>query len=118
METDQDDFKVPEDFSIFSKKYFELEDPGARDFLELCKFAIESSKVNWEYRDGLAYHVTGAWIRNKAVENDKALYDIGARFGQLETPMQHSIFKSEEDVKAEWASLERQVNEEITKLNA
>lgn len=79
-----DQFQVPEVFKHFSDTLFKKETITEREFIDFCFQAILYVESNWEMREGICYHVAGAWIHYKKISEDDLLDRIGQEFAELE----------------------------------
>lgn len=112
----QEDFSVPTEFKKRSKVLFSKESITEREFLDFCLLATQLIDTNWDKRQGMAYHIVGAWLKYKNIEQDDLLDQIGAEFGTLELPDYHAA-GSEEEVRQEWKEVIELVKEADEKFS-
>jgi len=78
--------------------------------VDFCLLAVNLVDTNWDKRQGLAYRITGAWVKYRNIEEDDLLDQIGAQFGTLELPDAHAA-GSEEEVRQKWEDVKALVTE-------
>jgi hypothetical protein len=106
----KEDFSVPPEFEKYSEALFNKDEITPREFVHFCQLAIDLINSNWDKRQGMAYHVAGAWLKYKNIEKDDLLDQIGAEFGNLELPDAHAA-GSEEQVRQIWEEVKKLVAE-------
>lgn len=106
----KEDFSVPPEFEERSKVLFAKESISEREFVNLCLLATELIDTDWDKRQGIAYHIAGAWLKYKNLEQYDLLDQIGGEFGTLELPDHHAA-GSEEEVRKKWSEVKELVKE-------
>lgn len=106
----QEDFSVPKEFEEYSKALFTKETISQREFVDFCLLATSLIDNNWNKRQGLAYHIAGAWLNYKSISEDDLLDQIGGEFGTLELPDHHAA-GSEDEVRQKWNKVKVLVKE-------
>jgi hypothetical protein len=106
----KEDFSVPEEFEKFSDALFKKSSISKRDFVDFCLLAIKLIDTNWNKRQGMAYHIAGAWLSYKNIDDNDLLDQIGAEFGTLELPDHHAA-GSEEETHKKWQQVKELVLE-------
>jgi hypothetical protein len=106
----KEDFSVPSEFEEYSKALFVKESISKREFVDLCLLATKLIDTHWDKRQGMAYHIAGAWLKYKNLEQDDLLDQIGGEFGTLELPDYHAA-GSEEEVRTKWSEVKELVKE-------
>jgi hypothetical protein len=106
----KEDLSVPPEFEKYSKALFKKTTITKREFVELCLLAAKFIDTHWEQRQGMAYHITGAWFYYKNIDTDDLLDQIGAECGSLEVPDEHVIGGSKE-VRKKWQELKELIKE-------
>lgn len=106
----KEDFSVPKEFEEYSASLFAKDSITEREFVDFCLLATKLIDKKWDKRQGMAYHIAGAWIKYKNIDADDLLQQIGVEFGELELPDHHAA-GSEEDVRDKWQSIKESVLE-------
>jgi hypothetical protein len=106
----KEDFSVPPEFEKCSKALFAKESIDEREFIDLCVLATKLIDANWNKRQGMAYHIAGAWLKYKNLEQADLLNQIGGEFGTLELPDYHAA-GSEEEVRKKWSEVKELIKE-------
>ncbi len=106
----KEDFSVPPEFDKCSKALFAKNFVSEREYVDLCLLALSLLESEWDKRQGMAYRLAGLWLRNKNLEENELLDQIGSEFGVLELPDKHSA-GSEESVRKQWAEVRKLVKE-------
>lgn len=106
----KEDFSVPKQFEEYSEVLFRKDEISLREFVDFCQLAVNLVDANWNKRQGMAYHITGAWGKYKNIEEDDLLDQIGAEFGTLELPDAHAA-GSEDEVRQKWEDVKALVAE-------
>lgn len=111
----KEDFSVPKKFEEFSSTLFQKDEISERDFVDFCLFATELVDNHWDKRQGMAYHLAGAWLKYKNIDKDDLLDQIGAEFGTLELP-DHHFAGNEESARRKWQEIKELVAEAYKKF--
>lgn len=106
----KEDFSVPKEFEEYSKDLFSKSSISKRDFVDLCLLATKLIDTNWNKRQGMAYHIAGAWLKYKNIDDNDLLDQIGGEFGTLELPDHHAA-GSEAAVRQKWQQVKELVLE-------
>lgn len=97
-------------FEEYSNNLFKKEAISEREFIDFCLLATDLIDTYWNKRQGMAYHITGAWLKYKNINEDDLLDQIGGEFGNLETPDAIAA-GTEEQVRKKWKELKKLVKE-------
>ena len=106
----KEDFFVPKEFEEYSTLLFKKDGISERDFVDFCLLATRLIDANWDKRQGMAYHIAGAWLNYKNIDKDDLLDQIGGEFGNLELPDHHAA-GSQRAVRAKWEVVKDLVKE-------
>jgi hypothetical protein len=112
----KEDFSVPSEFEEHSKALFAKDSITERGFVDLCMLATKLIDAHWDKRQGMAYHIAGAWLKYKNIDQDDLLDQIGGEFGILELPDHHAA-GSEEQVRQKWHEVKELVKEADEKFS-
>lgn len=121
----QADFSAPKEFEVHSKALFKKQTITEREFVDFCLLACKLIDDHWDKRQGMAYHITGAWLSySKNVSDNDILDQIGAEFGLLESPDSLAAYPSSTDdveneviVRKMWDEIKLQVQEADQKFS-
>ena len=78
-----------------------------KDFLYLCKEAVDLVKVEWQDREIIANRIMTIWMKHEKELSDNS-NRIGSMFWDLELPDRHieRTFNNEKTVKELWVELD------------
>jgi len=113
----KEDFTVPQEFEVYSNNLFKKDKISEREFVDFCLLATSLIDTHWDKRQGMAYHIAGAWLKYKNIDKNVLLDQIGAEFGELELPDHHAA-GSEEKVRKKWEDIKNLVKEADNKFRA
>lgn len=87
-----------------------------RDFLYLCKEAVDLVKLEWQDRDIIASRITTIWLHHSNELSGKAK-SIGGLFADLDLPDDHIPTKNK-TIRELWNELDYAIMYAIDKLEA